>query len=104
MVIGVVHGLAGSAAATLLVLAIIPEPIWAIGYLVLFGAGTIAGMMLITMSLATAFQYATARHAGWAAKLKIASGLVSIAFGLLLVYQIFVDGGFYSSHPTWTPQ
>ena len=47
--IGFVHGLAGSAAvATLPQVALIPDPVWAVGYLAVFGAGTIAGMMLIT--------------------------------------------------------
>jgi high-affinity nickel-transport protein len=87
-VVGVVHGLAGSAAATLLVLAIIPQPTWAVWYLILFGAGTIAGMMLITISLASAFRRATSRHHAWTARLKVASGLVSLVFGLVLAYQI----------------
>src|SRR6266478_5309060 len=49
--IGLVHGLAGSAAVALLVLALIKNPWWAIAYLVLFGIGTIAGMMLITTAI-----------------------------------------------------
>src|SRR5262249_50194046 len=54
LVIGIVHGLAGSAAAALLVLATIRDPRWAVAYLLVFGVGTIAGMMLITMSTALA--------------------------------------------------
>ena len=48
LVIGIVHGLAGSAAVALLVLATIRNPAWAIGYLLLFGFGTVIGMMLMT--------------------------------------------------------
>ena len=58
----VVHGLAGSAAITLLVLAAIPDSSWAISYLLVFGLGTIAGMMVITMSLASTFKYAAGGH------------------------------------------
>ncbi len=54
-IIGVVHGLAGSAAIALLVLPIIREPLWALMYLSIFGAGTIAGMMLITTAIAVPF-------------------------------------------------
>lgn len=104
LVVGVIHGLAGSAAATLLVLAVIPDPTWALGYLLVFGMGTIAGMMLITISLATTFQYAATKHAGLAAQLKFASGLISVVFGLVLVYQICVADGLLSSQPTWIPQ
>src|SRR6202035_829941 len=46
-VVGIVHGLAGSAAVALLVLTTIRNVHWAIAYLLIFGVGTIAGMMLI---------------------------------------------------------
>ena len=53
MTVGFVHGLAGSAAvATLPQVALIPNPLWAAGYLAVFGIGTIAGMLLITVSIA----------------------------------------------------
>jgi high-affinity nickel-transport protein len=102
LVVGLVHGLAGSAAATLLVLAIIPDPVWALGYLVLFGVGTIAGMMLITISLAATFRYAAQKHAGLTTQLKFASGLLSLVFGLLLAYQICVADGLFGN-PVWVP-
>src|SRR5262249_45013352 len=41
LVVGVVHGLAGSAAVALLVLAAIPTPAWGIAYLLVFGVGTV---------------------------------------------------------------
>lgn len=92
--IGTVHGLAGSAAVALLVLPIIHDPLWAMAYLFVFGVGTIAGMMLITAAIAvpvscsTRFQFLH-RHLGTAA------GVLSLGFGLFLVYQIgFVDGLF----------
>ena len=86
-IIGIVHGLAGSAAIALLVLPIIRDPLWAVMYLSVFGAGTIAGMMLITTAIAVPFSYATRfeflhRHLG------AVSGVVSFSFGLFLVYQI----------------
>jgi len=86
-IIGIVHGLAGSAAIALLVLPIIRDPLWAVMYLSVFGAGTIAGMMLITTAIAVPFSYATRfeflhRHLGAVA------GVVSFSFGLFLVYQI----------------
>src|SRR5262249_20963115 len=46
--VGLVHGLAGSAAVVLLVLAAIRDPYWACAYLVVFGLGTLLGMALIT--------------------------------------------------------
>src|SRR5262249_47092888 len=46
--VGVVHGLAGSAAVALLVLTTIHDPRWGLFYLLVFGVGTVAGMILLT--------------------------------------------------------
>src|SRR3954462_6565476 len=97
--IGFVHGLAGSAAvATLPQVALIPDPVWAVGYLAVFGAGTIAGMMLITLSIAAPSLLALRQFASRHRTLRVAPGMASIAFGLLLVHRIgFVDGLFVSA-------
>jgi len=103
LIIGVVHGLAGSAAVALLVLATIRNPRWAVFYLFVFGVGTIAGMMLITMSLASAFRLAGSKHRVFR-PLALASGVLSIVFGLVVTYQILYAGGLFASHPQWTPR
>ena len=104
LVVGVVHGLAGSAAVALLVLATIPDPWWGIAYLVVFGAGTIAGMMLITAATALPFTYTVSRFAAVNRHLVLASGVASIGFGLFLVYRIGVVDGLFASGGPWTPQ
>ena len=94
IVIGTVHGLAGSAAVALLVLPIIHDPLWAMAYLVIFGVGTIAGMMLITAAIAVPVSYST-RFRFLHQHLGTAAGVLSLAFGFFLVYQIgLVDGLF----------
>ncbi len=104
LVVGIVHGLAGSAAVALLVLTTIRDPAWAIVYLLLFGIGTIAGMMLITAAIAAPFAYTAARFEGVNRHLRLATGLLSLGFGLFLVYQIgFVDG-LFTGNPRWTPE
>jgi ABC-type nickel/cobalt efflux system permease component RcnA len=91
-IIGTVHGLAGSAAVALLVLPLIREPLWAFFYLCIFGAGTIAGMMLITTAIAVPFS-CNARFGFLHRHLGAAAGVVSFGFGFFLVYQIgFVNG------------
>src|SRR5207244_1320367 len=75
LVVGVVHGLAGSAAVALLVLAAIPNPVWGIAFLVVFGVGTIAGMMLITAASAVPFAYTATRFARANRYLAFASGM-----------------------------
>jgi high-affinity nickel permease len=103
LVVGIVHGLAGSAAVALLVLTAIPSPAWAVGYLLVFGVGTIVGMMLITAANAVPFAVTAGRFAMVNRYLGVASGLLSLGFGLFLAYQIGVVDGLFSAHPHWTP-
>ncbi|MEO5718283.1 MAG: high-affinity nickel-transport family protein [Chthoniobacterales bacterium] len=92
--IGTVHGLAGSAAVALLVLPLIHNPRWAMAYLLIFGVGTIAGMMLITAAIAVPGSYST-RFQYLHRYLGTAAGVLSLGFGLFLAYQIgIVDGLF----------
>jgi high-affinity nickel-transport protein len=91
VVVGAVHGLAGSSAVTLLVLAAIPEPRWAVGYLLVFGLGTIAGMMVVTVVLASAFTFAGRKNAALSRWLGVASGVASLGFGLVLARAVLTD-------------
>ena len=81
------HGLAGSAAVTLLMIAAVKDPAWAIAHLGVFGIGTIAGMTLITMVLALPFSYAAARAHRLESALRIGAGLISVGLGLLIAYE-----------------
>jgi len=104
LVVGIVHGLAGSAAVALLVLSTIHDARWAIAYLLVFGVGTIAGMMIITVIIGAPFAYTGRRFGSFNRFLGTASGLISVAFGLFIMFQIgFVDG-LFTAHPHWTPR
>src|SRR5688500_12411135 len=73
VMIGFVHGLAGSAAVALLVLTTIEDSRWSLGYLVVFGLGTVAGMMLITAAIAVPVALGAVRVAGLHRHLRLAS-------------------------------
>jgi len=103
LLVGIVHGLAGSAAVALLVLTTISKPSWAIGYLFVFGLGTVAGMMLITGAIAVPFAYTQRRFVQLNQGLAVAFGVVSLVFGLFLCYQTGVVDGLFSGHPNWLP-
>jgi len=103
LIVGLVHGLAGSAAVALLVLTTIHNTKWAVAYLLLFGVGTISGMMLITGVMGAPFAYAKSR-ARLSNGLRLASGVISFGFGLFIVYQIGFVSGLFTSHPHWTPR
>jgi len=104
LVVGIVHGLAGSAAVALLVLAAIGAGAWAVAYLLLFGVGTIVGMMLITVGLAWPVMGAAPRFPSLPRRLRLASGLVSLLAGLAIAYRIGVVDGLFGAAPMWTPK
>jgi nickel/cobalt exporter len=104
LAIGLVHGLAGSAAVALLVLSTIHSPIWATAYLLIFGAGTMVGMMCMTAMIAVPFAFAGDRFVKLGKYLEAASGMASLCFGSFLVYQLGFLGGLFTSHPQWTPR
>jgi ABC-type nickel/cobalt efflux system permease component RcnA len=104
LAVGIVHGLAGSAAVALLVLTTIRVPSWAIVYLLVFGLGTVAGMMLITAAIAVPFTFSESRFARLNRGMGLVSGLVSLGFGLFIVYQMGFVNGLFTHNPTWVPR
>ena len=82
LAIGAVHGMAGSAAVSLLILATLRSRPGAIAYLIVFGLGTIAGMT--TLTAAMAYPVSLALRLRRAPRLLAAgAGLGSIAFGVI---------------------
>ncbi len=103
LAIGIVHGMAGSAAIALLILAQIRDPLWGLLYLLLFGVGTIGGMMLITTAIALPFAYSLQRLPHLNVWMRLAAGLLSLGFGLYLAYRIGIVQGLFTDSPNWSP-
>ena len=103
LVVGMIHGLAGSAAVALLVLAAVRDPWWALVYLVLFGAGTIVGMMVVTTAIAVPATFAAGRMTAIRRYLVLASGAASVIFGVVIAVEL-AGNGLFSSTPVWTPR
>jgi len=94
-VIGLVHGVAGSAALTLLVLASIESPIAGLVYILLFGLGSVLSMGIMTVIIGLPFVMSAGRLPNFNRTIQFAVGSLSILFGGFLMYQIgFVDGLF----------
>jgi ABC-type nickel/cobalt efflux system permease component RcnA len=104
LAVGIVHGLAGSAAVALLVLTTIRVPMWAVVYLLVFGIGTVAGMMLFTAAIAVPFTLSENRFARLNRGLGLFSGVLSLAFGLFIVYQMGFVNGLFARNPHWVPR
>lgn len=103
IVVGLIHGLAGSAAVALLILSTIQSPQVAILYLLIFGLGTIIGMMVITTLLGMPIIFAAKKFANAHKLVTTASGILSLAFGLYLAWEISVIGQFFGANPQWNP-
>ena len=80
LLVGTLHGLAGSAALTLLVLAQISSASLGFAYLIVFGAGSIGGMGLLSVAIGLPFT-ATLARPGWNRALRIAAGAAGVLFG-----------------------
>jgi len=92
LLIGMVHGLAGSAALMLLVLATISSSLVGLLYIVVFGVGSIGGMMVMSTLFALPARFTVNRFARVNFALRGLAGVFSLSFGLFMVYEIgFVD-------------
>lgn len=85
--IGAVHGLAGTAAVSLLVLSTIPSPLGAAVYLVVFALGTLLAMTALTAILAWPVSVALRRQPAHRI-LAFCSGITAIAFGVAYAWRI----------------
>lgn len=104
LLIGSVHGLAGSAAIALLVLTTLRDTAFALVYLAVFGLGSVLGMALLTSAMAAPLALASRRFTSFTRHLAGVSGAVSIVFGLFLVYQIGVVDGLFTGALAYTPR
>ena len=102
--VGIVHGLAGSAGAALLIVPLIDDPRWAALYLLTFGLGTIVGMAIVTLAIAAPSLLAAAHIPSLQRSLRLASGAVSLVFGLYLAHKIGFGDGLFTADPRWTPR
>ena len=103
VVVGLIHGLAGSAAVALLVLSTIQDSAVALLYLLIFSGGVGVGMAVLTTLIGIPMAYASVRSKQINRWLTVSSGVVSIAFGLYLGYQIGIVDGLFTGEFDWEP-
>lgn len=93
LLVGAAHGLAGSAALTLLVLAQIDSVALGLVYLAVFGLGSVLGMMLMSGLVGLPFALGSRRLGGLSYGLQAAVGALSVAFGLWYAYRTGIANG-----------
>ena len=88
---GMVHGAAGSAALMLLVLSTIRSPLEAFLYILIFGVGSIFGMLAISFLLALPLHWARGKVSIGYKPIQVMAGLFSCVFGLYLGAEIWMS-------------
>jgi ABC-type nickel/cobalt efflux system permease component RcnA len=88
---GLLHGLAGSAAILLLLVAAAPTRAAQLAYFAAFGAGTMIGMLLVSLSLAGIVRVASRRRAGWATALHVGAAVASVLVGVVLARRVIAE-------------
>ena len=91
LLVGIVHGTAGSAALTLLVLSTISSTVHALLYILVFGIGSMVGMVVISLLLAIPLNLARERMAGAMRPIQLGTGVFSCLFGLYLGATILMN-------------
>lgn len=86
-IVGAIHGLAGSAALTLLVLTQINSPLLGLLYLAVFGVGSILGMLLMSGLVGLPFVFGSHLLGNVSYRMQMLAGVLSILFGVWYAYQ-----------------
>ena len=92
VVIGMVHGLAGSAALMLLVVPTIKSPLIALLYVLIFGIGSIGGMMAMSFLIGLPFHFTAGRFDALNKGIRLVAGIFSFGLGASIIYEKLISG------------
>ena len=101
--VGIVHGLAGSAVLALLLVGTATTTVAAAAYLLCFGIGTVVGMAVVTTLLTLPTRLRPDRAFRFERALRATAGVASIAIGVYLAHKIGVRDGLFAATPRWEP-
>ena len=85
---GIAHGLAGSGAIAALLVAAVPDTMSRLVYFGAFSAGTIVGMLGVSLTLSVLVRLAAERSARWATMLHVGAAVMSVVAGVVLAQQV----------------
>lgn len=100
LLVGVMHGLAGSAVLALLLLSATDSAVSAALYLLCFAAGTVAGMASITALMALPSQLAPLHIPRFDRAIRMVAGVASVGIGLFMAYHVGFRGGLFAAIPS----
>lgn len=92
LLVGMMHGMAGSAALVMLTVETVRAPLQGLLYIVLFGLGSTLGMLLLAAVISLPIKYSARWNLAFVS-LQCLVGLVSVAVGGWMMYEIGWAGG-----------
>ena len=87
VVVGMVHGLAGSAGLMLLILPTIDSTTLSMFFILIFGIGSIGGMIVMSFLMGVPLHFTATRFSAANKGIRVAAGLFSLGMGAFLVYE-----------------
>ena len=95
ILVGMVHGLAGSAALMLLVLSTVSSPVVGLLFIVVFGIGSIGGMLIMSALVSLPLRFTANRFNKTHRAVQVLAAIFSLGLGVMMVYEIgFLEGLF----------
>jgi len=94
LLIGLIHGMAGSAALILIVLQSTISFWWGILYIVLFGAGSILGMATLSLIISLPLHRSNGLSSRVVNRVQICAGVITALIGAHLIYEVGIVDGF----------
>jgi sulfite exporter TauE/SafE len=93
LLVGMVHGLAGSAALVLLALEALRSPAWGLLYIATFGLGSLLGMAVLSAAIAVPLRLTSRHPSRGFDRLGAALGLATLLLGVYTVYRVGTGDG-----------
>ncbi len=90
IIVGMIHGLAGSAGLMLLVLPTISSSWLALFYILIFGVGSTAGMVIMSLFMGLPLYFTAGRFLLINKAIRFAAGAFSLVWGALLFHEKFI--------------
>lgn len=97
LIVGMIHGLAGSGALMLLILSTVSSSSLGILYIIVFGVGSIGGMIAMSMLVGLPFHLTSKRFSRADQVLRFAAGIFSLGFGVFMAYEIGTSTSIFSA-------
>ena len=95
LVVGMIHGLAGSGALMLLILGTLRTPVEGVAYILVFGFGSILSMVLISTAIGLPVSFSASRFKSFNYAIRLVAGAVSVMLGIVIMVEVGILQGLF---------